>query len=73
MRNSDADGNGLAKCYAYCFCYCDGYPDSPGHSYTYSASYGDTYGKPKLHTGLHIHIGDRNDRAGSHRHRKPLR
>ena len=51
--------------------------DTYGYSlaYTYSASYGYTYrhGNAKLHTELRIHIGHRNDRAGNHRHRKPLR
>ena len=40
-------------------------PTAPGYGYTYSAGYGYTYGNAKLHTKLHIHIGDRNDRAGS--------
>jgi hypothetical protein len=73
VRNSDANTNGVPKYHTYC--YCDTYPDSPGHSYTYSASYGHTYrhGDAKLHTKLHIHIGDRNARAGSDRHHQPLR
>jgi hypothetical protein len=71
VRKSDANTHGVAKCYTYY--YCDTYPDSSGYSYTYSAGYGYTYGKPKLHTELCIHIGDRNTRAGSHRHWQPLR
>ena len=64
MRIADADANGIAKCYTYCSCYCDTYPDSPGYGYTYSAGYGYTYRIAKLHTELHIHRGDRNDRSG---------
>ncbi len=64
MRNSDSNAHGLAKRYAYCSCY----------RYTYCSRYGYTYGdgnrdtnrNTKLHTGLHIHIGDRNASAGSH-------
>ena len=75
MRLADANANGIAKCDTYCSCHCDTYSDSPGYGYTHSPSYGYAYrhGNAKLHTGLHIHIGDRNDRAGSDRHRKPLR
>jgi hypothetical protein len=71
MRNSDSNAHGLAKRYAYCSCYRYTYCSRYGH--TYGASYGYTNGKPKLHTELHIHIGHRNTRAGSNRHRKPLR
>ena len=65
MRKSDANANRIAKCYTYY--YWDAYRD------TYGAGYGYTYRIAKLHTELHIHIGDRNDRARSHRHRQPLR
>ena len=71
MRNSNPNAYGLAKCYTYGSCYC--YTYGSCHSYTYSAVYGYTNSKPKLHTDLHVHIGYRNDRAGSHRHWKPLR
>ena len=73
MRNSDANTHGIAKCYTYY--YWDAYRDTygAGYGYTYGAGYGYTYRIAKLHTELHIHIGDRNDRAGSHRHWKPLR
>jgi hypothetical protein len=42
---------------------------------TYGVGYGYTYrhGNAKLHAKLRIYIGDRSHRAGSHRHRKPLR
>ena len=45
-------------------------PDSPGYGYTYGAVYGYTYTnrKPKLHTALHIHRGDRDDRSGHNRY-----
>ena len=41
-------------------------------SYTYSAVYGYTYtyGNANLHTALHIHRGDRNDRSGHNRYRQ---
>ena len=45
------------------------------HGYTYSDGNchtdSNTDGNAKLHTELHIYIGDRNDRAGNHRHRQP--
>ena len=70
---ADPDANRLAKCYTYY--YWDAYPDTygAGHSYAYGAGYGYAYRNAKLHTKLHIHNGDRNDRAGSQRHWKPLR
>jgi hypothetical protein len=75
VRNSNSNAHGIPKCDTYCSCYCDTYSDSPGYGYAYSASYGYAYGhgNAKLHPGLRIHIGNRNDRAGSHRHWKPLR
>ena len=49
------------------------YRDS--HGYSYSDSYGYTYshGNAKLHTALHIHRGDRNDRSGHNRYRQSHR
>jgi hypothetical protein len=71
--NTDADANvkpdGNVYTYSNTNSYRYGYIDA----YTYSAVYGYTNGKPKLHTELCIHIGDRNTRAGSHRHWQPLR
>ena len=70
VRISDANAYGIAKRKCNCNgkCECDGY----GHSHSYSAV---TYPnrKPKLHTELRIHLGDRNHRARHDRHRQPLR
>ena len=53
--------------YGYSYSYSYGYTYSHGYALTY------TYVNAKLHPELHIHNGDRNDRAGSHRHWKSLR
>jgi len=53
--------------YSYSYSYSYGYTYSHGYALTY------TYVNAKLHPELHIHNGDRNDRAGSHRHWKSLR
>ena len=72
---SNADAYGTATATATCYAYTDGYSHAlhlrpqqrrPRH-------YADTYGNAKLHTGLRIHIGDRKNHTGNHRHRKPLR
>ena len=65
--DSNRNGNSHIHAYAdtYCSCYCD--------TYSYSGGQRNTYCLAKLHTELHIHVGDRNAGAGSHRHYKPLR
>ena len=52
--NLYANGNGHGDIYPYS--YSDGYCNSNGHTYWFA----------KLHAGLHIHLRNRNDRAGSH-------
>jgi hypothetical protein len=37
---------------------------------TYSAGYSYTYSDASLHTELHIHVGDRNARAGYNAYRR---
>ena len=69
---ADANANGNAA-ESYTHGHHIAYPDGSGHSDTYCAGYRYAYCIAKLHTELHIHIRDRNDRAGNHRHRKPLR
>ena len=81
VSNSYGDTNSHADCKSISNgdSYVYAYPDSDRYSYSlahpYSASFGYAYrhGDAKLLTWLHIHIGRRNDRAGNHRHRKPLR
>ena len=74
MHIADADPNGnAAESYTHGYRHSNAYPDSSAFTYTYSAGYGYTYRIAKLHTELQFHIGDRNDRAGSHGHWKPLR
>jgi isopropylmalate/homocitrate/citramalate synthase len=64
VRNADANANRVAKWYTYF------YPDTYGGSIsdTYGGSVSYTYRNAKLHTELHIHNGNRSDRAGNHRH-----
>ena len=73
VRNAHAYtyGNAYRNCHIHAYTY----GDSHVYAYTnaYSFSYGYDYRNAKLHTELHIHIGDRNTRAGSHRHWQPLR
>ena len=73
MHIANADGNRVAKCDTDFYCDAYSYTYSTGYGYTYRAGYSYTHRIAKLHTELRIHIGNRNDRAGSHRHRKPLR
>ena len=61
--NADVKPNGNGNSNAY----------GSGHSYTYCSGYGNAYCDRSLHTQLHIHIGNRNARAGSQRQWKPLR
>ena len=63
VRFAHADGYSHFHTYANSNSHC--------HSYTYFNAYFHAY--PGLHTELRIYIGDRNDRTGSDRHRKPLR
>jgi hypothetical protein len=65
--NANSNTHGLAKRYTYGSCY----------RYTYGSRYGYTYcdgncntdrnafGNTNLHSGLYVHIGDRNDHTGS--------
>ena len=75
MWDADADANvkpdGNVNTYGNINTNSD--PYGSGHSYTYSSGYGYTYRIAKLHAELRIHIGDRNDRSGSDRHRQPRR
>ena len=61
------------------YSYGNMYSYSDGHSHSYAYSYSDGYshtyrhGNAKLHAGLHIYIGHRNDRAGHNRYRQSRR
>jgi hypothetical protein len=75
LRNADANTDRLAKCDTnrYRFCYRYTYSTAFGYAFRVGVGFSYTHCIAELLTGLHIHIRDRNHRAGSHRHREPLR
>ena len=87
--NANTDGNGYVHAHTYAnscvYTYTNSHGDIHAYSYGHSDLHADTntnsyvhaytysYSDAKLHRGLHIHRGDRNDRAGHNRHWQPLR
>jgi len=66
VRNADPNANGLAEWYTYF--HADTYGGSV--SYAYGGRFSYAYSDASLHTELHIHVGDRNARAGYNAYRR---
>ena len=69
MRDGNAYGHASSDSHVY----ANSYSNGNIHAYTYGGGYGYAYRNAKLHTELHIHNGDRSDRAGNHGPWQPLR